>query len=125
MTGTKWMEQVKLERLKQVNGMLPRLNPVPPSKAPTLPPLIGNGEIHIIGVITHFVLNLVACSLNLATLAGVAQLRKLSSCEITCKLITLCLFLHCMSFYPRSEKSDSPGFYRTGANEGLNNIPYN
>ncbi|NXI43910.1 GLI3 protein, partial [Galbula dea] len=42
MTGTKWMEQVKLERLKQVNGMLPRLNPVPPSKAPTLPPLIGN-----------------------------------------------------------------------------------
>ncbi|NXI80314.1 GLI3 protein, partial [Rhipidura dahli] len=47
ITGTKWMEQVKLERLKQVNGMLPRLNPVPPSKAPTLPPLIGNGEIHI------------------------------------------------------------------------------
>ncbi|XP_025055835.1 transcriptional activator GLI3 isoform X1 [Alligator sinensis] len=43
MTGTKWMEQVKLERLKQVNGMLPRLNPIPPSKAPTLPPLIGNG----------------------------------------------------------------------------------
>nr|XP_047902340.1 transcriptional activator GLI3 isoform X1 [Anser cygnoides]XP_047902341.1 transcriptional activator GLI3 isoform X1 [Anser cygnoides]XP_047902342.1 transcriptional activator GLI3 isoform X1 [Anser cygnoides]XP_047902343.1 transcriptional activator GLI3 isoform X1 [Anser cygnoides]XP_047902344.1 transcriptional activator GLI3 isoform X1 [Anser cygnoides]XP_047902345.1 transcriptional activator GLI3 isoform X1 [Anser cygnoides]XP_047902346.1 transcriptional activator GLI3 isoform X1 [Anser c len=43
MTGTKWMEQVKFERLKQVNGVLPRLNPVPPSKAPTLPPLIGNG----------------------------------------------------------------------------------
>uniref|UniRef100_A0A8D0LAA5 GLI family zinc finger 3 n=1 Tax=Sphenodon punctatus TaxID=8508 RepID=A0A8D0LAA5_SPHPU len=43
MTGTKWMEQVKLERLKQVNGMLPRLNPIPPSKAPTLPPLAGNG----------------------------------------------------------------------------------
>ncbi|KYO43178.1 hypothetical protein Y1Q_0017505 [Alligator mississippiensis] len=43
MTGTKWMEQVKLERLKQVNGMLPQLNPIPPSKAPTLPPLIGNG----------------------------------------------------------------------------------
>ncbi|XP_074801407.1 transcriptional activator GLI3 isoform X2 [Natator depressus] len=43
MTGTKWMEQVKLERLKQVNGVLPRLNPIPPSKAPTLPPLIGNG----------------------------------------------------------------------------------
>ncbi|NXN02307.1 GLI3 protein, partial [Sylvia borin] len=60
MTGTKWMEQVKLERLKQVNGMLPRLNPVPPSKAPTLPPLIGNGEIYIIGVITLFVLSLVA-----------------------------------------------------------------
>ncbi|XP_067406533.1 transcriptional activator GLI3 [Emydura macquarii macquarii] len=43
MTGTKWMEQVKLERLKQVNGVLPRLNPIPSSKAPTLPPLIGNG----------------------------------------------------------------------------------
>uniref|UniRef100_A0A8C3SDN4 C2H2-type domain-containing protein n=1 Tax=Chelydra serpentina TaxID=8475 RepID=A0A8C3SDN4_CHESE len=47
MTGTKWMEQVKLERLKQVNGVLPRLNPIPSSKAPTLPPLIGNGEICI------------------------------------------------------------------------------
>ncbi|XP_053120748.1 transcriptional activator GLI3 isoform X2 [Hemicordylus capensis] len=43
MTETKWMEQVKLERLKQINGVLPRLNPMPPSKAPTLPPLIGNG----------------------------------------------------------------------------------
>lgn len=45
MTETKWMEQVKLERLKQINGVLPRLNPMPPSKASTLPPLIGNGEI--------------------------------------------------------------------------------
>ncbi|XP_043920744.1 transcriptional activator GLI3 [Protopterus annectens] len=43
VTGTKWMEQVKLERLKQVNGVLPRLNPIPPSKAPTLPPVIGTG----------------------------------------------------------------------------------
>ncbi|KAJ6662045.1 hypothetical protein lerEdw1_012892 [Lerista edwardsae] len=43
MTETKWMEQVKLERLKQINGVLPRLNPMPPSKAPILPPLIGNG----------------------------------------------------------------------------------
>uniref|UniRef100_A0A8D2L3L2 GLI family zinc finger 3 n=1 Tax=Varanus komodoensis TaxID=61221 RepID=A0A8D2L3L2_VARKO len=43
MTETKWMEQVKLERLNQINGVLPRLNPIPPSKAPTLPPLIGNG----------------------------------------------------------------------------------
>ncbi|XP_006902084.1 PREDICTED: transcriptional activator GLI3-like [Elephantulus edwardii] len=41
-TGTKWMEHVKLERLKQVNGMLPRLNPVPPPKAPAVSPLIGN-----------------------------------------------------------------------------------
>ncbi|XP_072268268.1 transcriptional activator GLI3 isoform X2 [Pyxicephalus adspersus] len=43
MTGTKWMEQVKLERIKQINGILPRLNPVPPSKAPSLPPIMGNG----------------------------------------------------------------------------------
>ncbi|KAM9308877.1 transcriptional activator GLI3 [Gastrophryne carolinensis] len=44
MTGTKWMEQVKAERIKQINGMLPRLNPVPPpSKAPSLPPITGNG----------------------------------------------------------------------------------
>ncbi|XP_029445397.1 transcriptional activator GLI3 isoform X2 [Rhinatrema bivittatum] len=43
MTGTKWMEHVKAERLKQINGMLPRLNPILPSKAPTLPPIVGNG----------------------------------------------------------------------------------
>ena len=42
--GTKWMEHVKLERLKQVNGMLPRLNPIQPPKAPAVSPLIGNGE---------------------------------------------------------------------------------
>ncbi|XP_069814505.1 transcriptional activator GLI3 isoform X2 [Dendropsophus ebraccatus] len=43
MTGTKWMEQVKVERIKQINGVLPRLNPVPPSKTPCLPPITGNG----------------------------------------------------------------------------------
>uniref|UniRef100_A0A8C5K5G5 GLI-Kruppel family member GLI3 n=1 Tax=Jaculus jaculus TaxID=51337 RepID=A0A8C5K5G5_JACJA len=41
--GTKWMEHIKLERLKQVNGMFPRLNPILPSKAPAVSPLIGNG----------------------------------------------------------------------------------
>uniref|UniRef100_A0A9L0TBD9 GLI family zinc finger 3 n=1 Tax=Equus caballus TaxID=9796 RepID=A0A9L0TBD9_HORSE len=41
--GTKWMEHVKLERLKQVNGTLPRLNPILPPKAPAVSPLIGNG----------------------------------------------------------------------------------
>lgn len=60
------MEQVKFERLKQVNGVLPRLNPVPPSKAPTLPPLIGNGEIHVMGAITLSVLKFLGCYLNLA-----------------------------------------------------------
>lgn len=45
--GTKWMEHVKLERIKQVNGMLPRLNPILPSKAPAVSPLIGNGELCI------------------------------------------------------------------------------
>lgn len=60
MTETKWMEQVKLERLKQINGVLPRLNPMPPSKAPALPPLIGNGEICSFNAICLFVL-LEAC----------------------------------------------------------------
>ncbi|XP_039093920.1 transcriptional activator GLI3 [Hyaena hyaena] len=41
--GTKWMQHVKLERLKQVNGILPRLNPILPPKAPAVSPLIGNG----------------------------------------------------------------------------------
>ncbi|XP_023569245.1 transcriptional activator GLI3 isoform X3 [Octodon degus] len=41
--GTKWMEHIKLERLKQVNGMLPRLNPILPPKAPAVSPLIGSG----------------------------------------------------------------------------------
>ncbi|XP_036102559.1 transcriptional activator GLI3 isoform X1 [Molossus molossus] len=41
--GTKWMEHVKLERLKQVNGMLPRLNPILPPKPPAVSPFIGNG----------------------------------------------------------------------------------
>lgn len=44
--GTKWMEHIKLERLKQVNGMFPRLNPILPSKAPAVSPLIGNGTSH-------------------------------------------------------------------------------
>ncbi|XP_078544324.1 transcriptional activator GLI3 [Lissotriton helveticus] len=43
MTGTRWMEQVKVEKFKQVNGMLPRLNPVPPSRAPNIPLINGNG----------------------------------------------------------------------------------
>ncbi|XP_053324375.1 transcriptional activator GLI3 [Spea bombifrons] len=43
MNGTKWIEQVKVERVKQVNGMLPRLNPVPPAKLQSLPPITGNG----------------------------------------------------------------------------------
>lgn len=47
--GTKWMEHIKLERLKQVNGMLPRLNPVLPPRAPAVAPLIGNGECPLRG----------------------------------------------------------------------------
>ncbi|KAG8442777.1 hypothetical protein GDO86_011551 [Hymenochirus boettgeri] len=43
LTGTKWMEQLKREKIKQVNGILPRLNPVPPHKATALPPITGNG----------------------------------------------------------------------------------
>ncbi|KAI1888901.1 hypothetical protein AGOR_G00173530 [Albula goreensis] len=42
----RWMEHVKMERLKQVNGVLPRLgphSPTPPPKGPALPPITGNG----------------------------------------------------------------------------------
>ncbi|XP_058874722.1 transcriptional activator GLI3-like isoform X1 [Acipenser ruthenus] len=44
VAGMRWMEQVKMERLKQVNGALPRLSPVPPPKGPSLPPVLGNGS---------------------------------------------------------------------------------
>lgn len=95
------MEQVKLERLKQVNGMLPRLNPVPPSKAPTLPPLIGNGKIHVTGVVTLFVLN-VHCLLAQCCnpCKRVAQLMKFSSVRMVHKVITFWLSPHYKSYYP-------------------------
>lgn len=44
----RWMEHVKMERLKQVNGALPRLGPLsptPPPKGSTLPSILGKGEI--------------------------------------------------------------------------------
>ncbi|XP_051784794.1 transcriptional activator GLI3 [Erpetoichthys calabaricus] len=43
VAGMRWMEQVKVEKLKQINGVLPRLNPVPPPKGLALPPIIGTG----------------------------------------------------------------------------------
>lgn len=45
----RWMEHVKMERLKQVNEALPRLGPLsptPPPKVSTLPSILGKGEIH-------------------------------------------------------------------------------
>ncbi|XP_078254441.1 transcriptional activator GLI3-like isoform X2 [Rhinoraja longicauda] len=45
LTGTRWMEQLKVERLKQVNGFLPRVNTVPATKnIISLPPLPGSGS---------------------------------------------------------------------------------
>ncbi|XP_078396253.1 transcriptional activator GLI3-like [Cetorhinus maximus] len=44
LTGTRWMEQLKVERLKQVNGLLPRVNTIPATKNTTLPPLPGSGS---------------------------------------------------------------------------------
>lgn len=44
----RWMERVKMERLKQVNGALPRVvphSPSPPPTGPALPPIIGNGKL--------------------------------------------------------------------------------
>lgn len=46
----RWMEHVKMERLKQVNEVLPRLGPLsptPPPKVSTLPNILGKGEIHL------------------------------------------------------------------------------
>lgn len=43
----RWMEHIKMERLKQVNGALPRLGPLsptPPPKASTLPSIMGKGK---------------------------------------------------------------------------------
>lgn len=44
----RWMEHIKMERLKQVNGALPRLGPLsptPPPRGPTLPNILGKGKI--------------------------------------------------------------------------------
>lgn len=52
----RWMEHVKMERLKQVNGVLPRLaphSPTPPPKGPTLPPIIGNGNLPFFHRLIH------------------------------------------------------------------------
>uniref|UniRef100_A0A8C2XLP7 GLI family zinc finger 3 n=1 Tax=Cyclopterus lumpus TaxID=8103 RepID=A0A8C2XLP7_CYCLU len=43
----RWMEHIKMERLKQVNGVLPRLGPLsptPPPKGSTLPNILGKGS---------------------------------------------------------------------------------
>uniref|UniRef100_UPI0037E70D1B transcriptional activator GLI3 isoform X2 n=1 Tax=Semicossyphus pulcher TaxID=241346 RepID=UPI0037E70D1B len=43
----RWMEHIKMERLKQVNGALPRpgpLSPTPPPKGSTLPTILGKGS---------------------------------------------------------------------------------
>lgn len=43
----RWMEHIKMERLKQVNGALPRLGPLSPSPPPrvsALPNILGKGE---------------------------------------------------------------------------------
>uniref|UniRef100_A0A3Q3QBV2 C2H2-type domain-containing protein n=1 Tax=Monopterus albus TaxID=43700 RepID=A0A3Q3QBV2_MONAL len=44
----RWMEHVKMERLKQVNEALPRLGPLsptPPPKGSTLPNILGKGKV--------------------------------------------------------------------------------
>lgn len=49
----RWMEHVKMERLKQVNEALPRLGPLsptPPPKVSMLPTILGKGETHFCSV---------------------------------------------------------------------------
>lgn len=46
----RWMEHVKMERLKQVNGAVPRLGPLsptPPPRGSTLPNIIGKGKSNL------------------------------------------------------------------------------
>lgn len=55
----RWMEHVKMERLKQVNEALPRLGPLsptPPPKVSTLPSILGKGEIDGFLLFFHFFL---------------------------------------------------------------------
>ncbi len=54
----RWMEHVKMERLRQVNGAVPRLghmSPTPPPKGQALPALTGKGKSE--GVLTLSSLN--------------------------------------------------------------------
>lgn len=58
----RWMEHVKMERLKQVNDVLPRLGPLsptPPPKVSTLPNILGKGEIHVFCVFFLLFLGLI------------------------------------------------------------------
>uniref|UniRef100_A0A3B4ZSD5 GLI family zinc finger 3 n=1 Tax=Stegastes partitus TaxID=144197 RepID=A0A3B4ZSD5_9TELE len=44
----RWMEHIKMERLKQVNGALPRLGPLsptPPPKGTAVPNILGKGKV--------------------------------------------------------------------------------
>lgn len=53
----RWMEHVKMERLKQVNEALPRLGPLsptPPPKVSMLPNILGKGEIHFCSLFIPF-----------------------------------------------------------------------
>uniref|UniRef100_A0A8C9WI40 GLI family zinc finger 3 n=1 Tax=Scleropages formosus TaxID=113540 RepID=A0A8C9WI40_SCLFO len=40
----RWVEHIKMQKLKQVNGILPRLCPTAVPKGPTLPSITGNGS---------------------------------------------------------------------------------
>lgn len=46
----RWMEHMKMERLKQVNGALPRLGPLsptPPPKGSAVPNILGKGKANL------------------------------------------------------------------------------
>lgn len=54
----RWMEHIKMERLKQVNGALPRLGPLsptPPPKASAVPNMLGKGKGNFYIFKCHFV----------------------------------------------------------------------
>lgn len=53
----RWMEHIKMERLKQVNGAL---SPTPPPKGSTLPNILGKGKRHVNAHLVYIALNVTA-----------------------------------------------------------------
>lgn len=78
----RWMEHIKMERLKQVNGALPRLGPLspsPPPKVSTLPNILGKGEVYFFVILkfpryTHFQILIVHPKLQWSSLLKTAYL---------------------------------------------------
>lgn len=61
----RWMEHMKMERLKQVNGALPRLgslSPTPPPKSSAMPNILGKGKCNFVKLLLNFHRPHILCS---------------------------------------------------------------